>query len=67
MFRPSKKNTHLMKLSLSKLRCSVINFDFITAIILTAYVLKAVINFAGGWNLSGDHNSTLDAKERIYR
>ncbi len=34
---------------------------------LIAYVLKAVINFAGGWNLSGDHNSSLDAKERIYR
>jgi hypothetical protein len=56
-----------MLLSLKMMPCGVINFNSITAIILIAYVLQAVINFAGGWNLSGDHNSTLDAKERIYR
>ena len=31
------------------------------------FFVQTVIEFTGGWNISGKYNDTMDFKERLYR
>ena len=36
-------------------------------VLLLIETLQAVIEFAGGWNISGSHNASMELQEKIIR
>ena len=42
-------------------------FEVSSVLFVVIETLQAVIEFAGGWNISGSHNASMDLQEKIFR